>query len=65
VIPEAVPTEEGCSPASHERLKRPTLWPTLRQRGELVVPADSFGPEERIALADCGACGSTLARALP
>jgi len=37
-----------------------TEWAALPYVGEQVIPADEYGPEERIELRDC-ACGSTRA----
>ena len=51
-----------CSPASHARLRRPSVWPTLPLVGVQRIEADESGPAEEIELRNCDqGCGSTLA----
>ena len=45
----------------HERLKTPTQWPLLEQRGFMPGETDD-GKPARLELANCPHCHSTLAR---
>lgn len=52
----------SCSPDSHTRLKRDSLWDALPLVGRQPYPADADGPAGALVLKNCPDCQSTLAR---
>jgi hypothetical protein len=57
-------TPPDCSPATHDRLKRPSSWSELAYIGTQHVEAEGDEPAVTLELRNCS-CGSTIAVELP